>query len=300
MSILASLSVIVLISVPSVDSELQDFLYDGSGLTLIAPFNSGIIAVPRGFVSALYLERGNAARSMPWHWDESTRSSAPSSHEDSAAMCINRSGLDYIVLFSPDSVLELYGPFEKGGRAVFDCSGNLWFTADGFLYRNGISTGIELESHTISIDLSGGLATFCDRDDRICLLNLGSGESSVLAAEYRFYNPMFVACEGSVEIVASTLEGEIVKVSPDDGACTSLGEGSMPFWWKEKEVILYTVTSDDGHMITAGEIWRVSLDGISRQITFSPGIHEIHPIALDGTVFAIEAITGSLVTIRDR
>ena len=300
MNILTALSVIVLISVPSVDSQPQDCKYDGPGLARIIPLSSGIIAVPWGYGSALYLECGKAARSIPWHWDESTRSSAPSSHADSAAMCINRSGLDYIVLFTPDSILELYGPFSNAGRAVFDGIGNIWFTADGFLYRNGISTGLELESHTISIDLSGGLATFCDRDDRICLLNLGSGESSVLAAEYRFYNPIFVACEGSVEIVASTLEDEIVKVSPDDGACTSLGEGSMPFWWKEKEVILYTLTSDDGHMITDGEIWSVTLDGVRHQVTYSQGIHEIHPIALDGTVFAIEAITGSLVTIPDR
>lgn len=206
----------------------------------------------------------------------------------------------FALLSVPSVDSELYGPFEKGGKVVFDGIGNLWFTADGFLYRNGISTGIELESHTISVDPSGNLLAFCDRDDRICILNTTSGESSVLAAGYRFYNPIFVTCGGVVLIVTSTLEGEIVKVSPDDGTCTSLAEGSMPFWWNEAETILYCVTSDDGHTITAGEIWMVSLNGARQQITFSPGIHEIHPIAWGGAVFAIDALSGSLISVQDR
>lgn len=297
MNILTALSVIVFLSVPSVDSRPQDFQYNGPGLARITPLGSGIIAVPWGYGSALYLESGTAARCIPWYWDESTRSSIPSSCGDSAAICINRSGLDYIVLFTPDSILELYGPFSNAGRAVFDGIGNIWFTADGFLYKNGISTGIEFQSHTVSVDPSGNRVAFCDSNDRICLLSTASGESLVLTAGYRFYSPMFVTCDGTAVIVASTLEGEIVKVSPDDGTCTSLAEGSMPFWWNEMGVILYSVTSDDGHSITAGEIWRVSLDSVSQQISFSSDIHEIHPIALGVTVFAIDAITGSFITV---
>ncbi len=300
MNILTALSVLVLISVPAMDSELPEFQYNGSGLALIAPFNSGIIAVPWGYGSALYLERENTARHVPWSWDESRCCSAPSSHGDSAAMCINSNGSDYILLFSPDSIIEIYGPFAEGGRPVFDSLGNLWFMADGYLHRNGISTGIELESHTVSVDPSGNRVTFCDSNDRICILNTTDGESSVLASGYRFYSPVFVTCEGIPVIISPTLEGEIVKVSPADGSCTSLAEGSMPFWWKARDAILFSVTSDNGHMITSSEIWIVSLNGVSRQITFSPGIHEIHPVAIDGTIYAIEALNGSLVVVRDR
>ena len=299
-NVLTALWAIVFLSVPSVESELLEFQYDGSALAFITPYNNGIIAVRWGYGSTIYLERGKAAREIPWHWDESTRGSVPSSRRDSAAICINRSGLDYIVLFSPDSLLELYGPFTRGGRVVFDGAGNLWFTADGFLYRNGTSTGIELESHTISVDPSGNQIVFCDSNDRICILNTADAESSVLSAGYRFYSPMFVVCEGTLVIVSPTLEGEIVRVEPDNGACASLAEGSMPFWWNEMEEILYCVTSDDGNMITASEIWSVSLDGVSRQITFSSATHEIRPIALDSAVFAIQAITGSLMTVLER
>ncbi len=300
MNVLTAFSVFVLLLLPSANSELRDFRYEGPGLALITPLGNGIVAIPRGFGTILYLERGNAARYITWKWDESTHCSGISSSGDSAAVCINRRGSDYIVLFSPDSLLESHGPFENAGRTVFDASGNLWFTADGFLHKNGVSTGIELESHTISVDPSGNLIAFCDRDDRICILNTADGVSSVLAAEYRFYSPVFVTCRGIVMIVASSLEGEIVKVSPDGGTCTSLVNGSMPFWWNEAETILYSVTSDDGHTVTAGEIWSSSLDGVNQQITFSPGIHEIRPIALNGAVFAIDAVTGSLIPVPHR
>lgn len=300
MNILAALSVIVLLSVPSTDPEPREFQYDGPGLALIAPLGCGIIAIPRGYGTILYLERGNAARHIPWKWDESTCCSVPSSYGDSAAVCINRRGSDYIVLFSPDSLLEFHGPFENAGRTVFDASGNLWFTADGFLHKNGASTGITLESHAISVDPSGNLVAFCDRDDRICILNTADGVSSVLAAGYRFYSPAFMTCGGIVLIVAPTLEGEIVSISPDGGTCASIAEGSMPFWWNETQTILYCVTSDDGHTVTAGEIWSISPEGVNQQISFSPGIHEIHPIASGGAVFAIDAVTGALISIPDR
>ncbi|MCD4700572.1 MAG: hypothetical protein K8S24_01820 [Candidatus Aegiribacteria sp.] len=300
MNILTALSVLAFSSVPAVDSELPEFQYNGSGLALIAPFDSGIIAVTWGYGSVLYLERGSTARSVPWPWDESMYCSAPSSYESSAVICMNYSGLDYILLFSRYSVLEVYGPFLKSGRPVFDSMGNLWFTADGFLYRNGISTGTELESHTVSVDPAGNRAVFCDSGDRICILNVAGGESSVLASGYRFYNPAFVTCEGTPVIISPTLEGEIIQVSPSDGSCTSLATGSQPFWWKEREALLFTVTFDDGHQITSGEIWTISLDGVSQQITFSPDIHEIHPIAIDGAIYAIDAITGSLITVQER
>ncbi|MEN8207845.1 MAG: hypothetical protein ABFR50_01200 [Candidatus Fermentibacteria bacterium] len=300
MYILAALSVFFLLYVPLTYSELQEFQYDGPGLALITPFDSGIIAIPWGYGSVLYLERGSASRDIPWQWDESSHCSAPAAYGDSAAACLFHNGSDYIALFSPDSLLELYGPWETAGRAAFDGNGDLWFTADGFLHRNGVSTGIELESYTLSVNPSGTRLIFCDRADRICIMNTEDGVSSVLTSDYRFYSPEFVSSRGIAVIITPTLEGEIVRVSPDNGVCTSLAEGSMPFWWGEMETILYSVTSDDGYMITAGEIWSVSLDGMNRQITFSPGIHEICPVALGAAVYAIDAAAGSLITVQGR
>lgn len=301
MTISIALSVLAFISVPPGDSYVTEFNYNGSGLVLITPFDGGILAVPAGYENILYLERGNTAGYIPWPWDESVCCSAPSSHGNSAAVCVSSGGSEYILLFSPDSVLEVYGPYGKGGKPVFNSMGNLWFTADGYLHENGISTGIELESsHTISVDASGNLVAFCDNRDRICILNTDDEEVSVLASGYRFYDPAFVTFEGSDLIVSPTLEGEIVKMSPADGICTSLANGSHPFWLQDRGSILYSVTSDDGLRITSGEIWLVSLDGVNQQISFTPDIHEIHPIVAGGTVYAIDATSGFLVAVPDR
>lgn len=295
-----ALCVLSLASVSAGDPYSPDFQFSGEGLALIVPFDRGILAVPWGYGSILFLERENSAGSVPWPWNESWCCSAPSSCGDLAAVCVNLEASEYILLFSPDSIIEVYGPYDIGGKPVFDDAGNLWFTADGYLHRNGISTGIELESHTISVDASGTQVVFCDNSDRICVLNTDDEEVSVLASGFRFYSPVFVTGLRTTLIVSPTLEGEIVKVSSADGACTSLAVGSHPFWWEDRGTILYSVTSDDGHQITSGDIWMVSLEGVSRQITFTPDIHEILPVVAGSTVYAIEAVTGSLVAIPDR
>jgi len=295
-----ALCVLALSSVSAGDSYTPDFQFSGEGLALIVPFDRGILAVPWGYGSILFLERENSAGSVPWPWNESRCCSAPSSSGDLAAVCVNLEASEYILFFSPDSIIEVYGPYDKGGKPVFDDAGNLWFTADGYLHTNGVSTGIELESHTISVGASGTQIVFCDSSDRICILNTDDEEVSVLASGFRFYSPVFVTDSRTALIISPTLQGEIVKVSPADGACTPLAVGSHPFWWEDRGTILYSVTSDNGHQITSGEIWMVSLEGVSRQITFTPDIHEIHPVVVDSSVYAIEAATGSLVAIPDR
>ncbi len=289
----------VFIFAPGSATDFNVFSGVNAYLAFITPLDGGILAVPCGYDSILYFHREYAPVSIPWAWDESNCISSPSSHGDSAAAGVSGNGSDYILLFSPDSVLEIYGPYDSSGKPVFDGMDNLWFTADGFLYRNGVCTGIELESHTISVDSSGMMVVFCDNSDRICVMNTDDGEVNTLASGYRFYNPSFLSCQDKTVIISPTLEGEIVKIFPDNGACVSLARGVHPFWWKEREVLLYSVTTDDGCRITGGEIWLVNLDGISRQITFTPGINEIHPIALDGLVYAIEANTGSLIAVSD-
>ena len=291
------LSILALASAPAADCTV--FQSDNECLAFITPLDSGILAVPCGYDSILYFQREYTPRSIPWAWDESNCISSPCSRGDSAAAGVSRDGSDYVLLFTPDSVLQVYGPYENSGKPVFDSLGNLWFTGNGFLYKNSVSTGIELDSHTISVDSSGLRVVFCDSSDRICIMNTTDGEVTILASGYRFYNPSFLSCQGKTTIISPTLEGEIVKVSPDNGTCTSLAEGVYPFWWTEREVLLYSVTTDDGYRTTGGEIWLVTLDGMSRRITFTPGINEIHPIALDGLVYAIEANTGSLITVPD-
>jgi len=297
MNLLAALSIPFLLSIPVADSYAMENRCNVNGLADITPFADGIMAVTWGYESVLYFESDNSAMYIPWIWDESRCCSSPSSFGDSAAICINTDGVDNILFFSPDSIIAVYGPYERGGRPAFDGLGNLWFTADGYLFRNGISTGTELDSYTVSVDQSGSWIVFCDESDRVCILNTAERESTVLASGYRFYNPVFVIYDETLVIISPTLEGEIIAIAPSTGVCKSLASGSQPFWWKEAESILYSVTSDNGHTITSGEIWIVSLEGVNRQISFTSEIHETHPIAVLGTVYAIDADTGSLVAV---
>ncbi len=298
MILLIAASILTFSTIADTDSDISEIHCSGTGLAAIAPLASGIIAIPWGYENVLFLEEGFTGRNALLLLDEFTRCSAPSTHGNLAVLSFEQNGSDFVVLFSPDSVLEVIGPFENAGRPVFDNSGNIWFSADGYLCKNGISTGFEFSAYSLSVDPSGKMAAFCDAGDRICLFNIDDGSTSILASGYRFYNPVFVSCNETAMIISPTLEGEIVSVSLSDGMCTSLIRGSHPFWWAERQLILCSVTSDDGHSITAGDVWLLSPDGTERQISFSSDIHEIHPIAVDTAVYAIDAVTGSLIPVR--
>jgi len=298
-SILIILAVLCHSNSPTADAGRSEFMYDAQPLALITPLLSGMLLIPLHYGRILFLDETCEARPIPWQWDASRCCSAPSANADSAAVGVS-SGGDYIILFTPDDLLEAYGPYSEAGRPVFDDAGNLWFTADGFLHRNGISTGIELERHTISIDGSGLWIVYCDESDRICIFRTDSHEKTVLSSDYRFYDPAFVSFEEILTIISPSLEGKILRISPLDGECTVLAEGSHPFWWEERESMLYAVTSDDGHQITTSEIWLVSSSGEKQQLSATPDIHEICPAVINSSVYAIEAVKGNLIEVIAR
>jgi hypothetical protein len=288
-----ALSIITITVMLSVFSAASGFEYDGPGLSKILPFGDCVLAVTWGFESLLHFGPDGSHIAILMCDEDAVYGSAPSAREGTAAVLLNLDGFDYVQLFTVDSILNTLGPYERSGKPSFDGPGNLWFCGDGYLLRNGVSTGYPLNSHTISINHTGEWVSFCDSNDRICIMDTGNGETSVIASDYRFYNPQFVRDNGVDMIVSPSLEGRIVKIDPSDGTCTPLAEGSNPFWWEEGEAILFSRTSDDGHDITSGEIWLVSLEGSLRQLTFSPDVHEVQPIAAGGNIYAIDALSGS-------
>ncbi|MBL7067648.1 MAG: PD40 domain-containing protein, partial [Candidatus Marinimicrobia bacterium] len=57
-----------------------------------------------------------------------------------------------------------------------------------------------------------------------------------------------------------------------------LGIANAPKWSPDGKWIVYMVDEDDGHVITASDIWAVSADGKTRiQLTKTSEIHEMYP-----------------------
>mgnify|MGYP006278273721 CR=1 FL=1 len=273
--------------------------FEVSGLALAVPFRDGVLAVTWGWGELIFVRPGEPpvpAADLP---EDSRPCSPPSTFDDTAALCVRRDDGDYVLTFTLEGGKTEYGPFHDCGAPVFDGSGSLWFTADGLLHRNGASTGTALEAHTISVDSSGGRVAYCDRNDRLCLMETAGGEPTVLDSDRRFFAPRFITAGRKTCLLSSSLEGDIVLTSVSTGAGVTLAGGSHPFWWNSRDMLLYSVTEDDGHRLTSADIWHVSPGGVPAPLAVSEDVLEIHPFVWEGRVMAIDASTGSLLQLPE-
>ncbi|MFO8183908.1 MAG: hypothetical protein R6U39_07005 [Candidatus Aegiribacteria sp.] len=272
---------------------------EATGIALAVPFQDGVLAVTWGWAELLFVRAGEPPVPAASSLEDSRPCSPPSTFGDTAALCVRRADGDYVLSFTPAGGTMEYGPYNDCGAPVFDGSGSLWFTADGFLYNDGTSTGLALEAHTISPDSSGGWLAYCDRNDRLCLMETIGGETRVLASNRRFFAPQFITIGRKTCLLSSSLEGEIVLTSASTGAGVTLARGSHPCWWSDREILLYSVTEDDGHRLTSADIWHVSPGGTPAPVAVSEDALEIQPFVMEEKVMAVDAATGSLLQLPD-
>ncbi len=159
---------------------------------------------------------------------------------------------------------------EHTGAPWMSSSGDLWYTVDGYLFMNEASTGVAIPAFHVSVE--DGLAAFTDRGDNLHILSLESGEDTVVSG-YRFYSP--VVLPGG-DVLASSLTGEIVYV-PFGQNSYVVANGSQPCWSTELSGLFYCKSEDDGHSITAADIWFVRPGGEPVQVTFTLEILETRP-----------------------
>lgn len=179
------------------------------------------------------------------------------------------------------------GPWEKTGLPCWDHSGNIWFTADGELLRNGEPAGQLLTAHHISVSPDGGTVVFTDRGDRLLLMEIATGAVDTLSTDYRYYAPIFTS---GGEIISPSLDGGIIHYR--DGEPVYLDHGEHPVWWREREALLYVKTTDDGHRITSSDIWMWTEEGGSESLGETPDIIEVNPAPSARGVLYVDLATG--------
>jgi dipeptidyl aminopeptidase/acylaminoacyl peptidase len=74
------------------------------------------------------------------------------------------------------------------------------------------------------------------------------------------------------------------------GVTTNLGKGNDPAWSPDSRFVVFAVTRDDGHNITAAELFVGDLTGRRRQLTNTPDLLEMNPTwSPDGQFIAFDA-----------
>jgi len=174
---------------------------------------------------------------------------------------------------------------ERTGAPWFSSDGDLWYTFDGFLCKNGVSTGVEVPAFYISVE--NGVAAFTDRSDCLHIVSLISGEEQIVQG-LRYFSPVVLA---GGDVVVSSLAGEIVFV-PAGGEPVVVASGEQPCWSYRLGGLFFCVSADDGHNITAADLWFVKPGEESVQVTFTEDILETKPACSGDLVWFVDAATG--------
>jgi hypothetical protein len=191
------------------------------------------------------------------------------------------------VVLLTGSGYEVMGSYTEAGLPCWDGAGNLWFTAEGVLHRNGEAVGPALSAHHISVDPMGEKVVFTDRGDRILSMSMESGSVDTVSNAYRFYGPFFIPGGG---IVSPSLDGGIWLFRGSEAVFVDNGE--HPAWWPERNGIVYIRSTDDGMNLTSSDIWLWTEGAGSLQLTDTPYILEINPSPAPDGVYYVDAFSG--------
>lgn len=182
--------------------------------------------------------------------------------------------------------VSVMGPYEKAGLPCWDGEGNLWFTGDGSLLRNGESAGL-LDAHHISVSPEGENVVFTNRSDLILTMDLQTGSVDTVSAAHRFYGPFFIPSGG---VVSPSLDGGIWLFQGT--AATYVDHGEHPAWWPEGNGLLYIRSTDDGMNLTSSDIWFWTRSAGAVQLTATPYILETNPVPSPGGILFVDAFSG--------
>ncbi|UCE26248.1 MAG: hypothetical protein JSW52_07745 [Candidatus Coatesbacteria bacterium] len=211
----------------------------------------------------------------------------------------------WVLLLNNNGVLQKkLGPYSECGCPVYDEFGNLWYMAEGNLFKNGnrqsFPQGFTLEVDSIDVSPDGRYVAFTDFEGRIYEAAIEGGSPRIIAENKSFYPPEYTP---TGQIFAATYDNEIWLFEPD-GKGLLLAEGALPHpsWYVDSggsglEGVLYVETDDHWMDVTDSEIWIAETDGTLYQMTNTPGVAETYPEDWNNDIIAVDGITGDLVHI---
>jgi len=119
------------------------------------------------------------------------------------------------------------------------------------------------------------------REDDV-FVRLDGRDERLTAGEDRFFEA--VVSPGGDHVAAVGLTRGIHLFEVDSGLTLYASAGTHPVWTPDGRWLLFERTEDDGHRLTAGELWAVSVQtGDAVRLTYTPGAIEQHPsVSPDG------------------
>lgn len=198
--------------------------------------------------------------------------------------CISseRGLLETDMLTGETTVLET----RRTGAPWVDSEGDLWYTLEGSLFRNGEEVNTSVPAFMVSVE--NGRAAYCDPEDNLRILDLTDGTERIVQRGYRFFGPLMLR---SGDVVASTLSEGIAYVSPY-GSMAFVSGASEPCWSDDYLGIFYSMPVDDGHTITGSDLWFARPGEDPMQLTLTPDVFEMSPSISGINLWYVDEATG--------
>lgn len=99
------------------------------------------------------------------------------------------------------------------------------------------------------------------KDDQIAIGNIETKEYHVFdrIKDWQILN--LIVSPDQTKIAFEVYGGNMYVMNIDGTDLTDLGEGHRPQWAPDSESLVYMITQDDGHRITASDIYTIKIDG---------------------------------------
>jgi len=161
-------------------------------------------------------------------------------------------------------------------------NGRIGYTFEGdFLIVNTqgevLETIGDIASNVAPVSSDGQWILYNDPEDQLWACHLTDGEKfQVTPQGRRFFNPIWSPKEPLA--IVNELGGGFYLADIVQGTMTLLDDGNHYAWSPDGEQIVYDVTEDDGHYITAADIYVIKKDGTGKTaLTATAEALEMYP-----------------------
>ncbi|MBN1488699.1 MAG: PD40 domain-containing protein, partial [Phycisphaerae bacterium] len=167
------------------------------------------------------------------------------------------------------TLVSLCPPVQRAGVPSLAATGQIAFSVDEELRIADVS-GTTLKTFALGhyanltpISPDGTKVAYNDRDDRICVIDLATGERKALTSdENAYFNPVW--SPDSSRLIVSTVSGQLKVVEISSGTVHELDEGDSPSWGPDSQTVFYNkVDRVPSVKVNSADLCRIQFDGSS-------------------------------------
>jgi Tol biopolymer transport system component len=250
---------------------------DGSILALTEAKHAGIYLMDPS-TGQINIVTGEAQAGYRFAWSPDGRQIAYKTIVDAQAMtkAVKLADLE------TGQIRQISGLSNDVGVPTWFSDGRIGYTYGGNLLivdQEGNITGTvpDIASNVATVSYDGQWILYNDREDQLWAYHLTDGERFRATPDGgRFFNPVWSPTE--LVAVVNELGGPFYLLDIIAGTLTPLDDGNHYSWSPNGQRIVYDITQDDGHYITAADLYIINPDGTGRTaLTSTQAELEMYP-----------------------